>query len=112
LRLLLAGTFIAYLFLALIIDSRALPRSEVLRRPLWGQAVSIVALTLLFAVWFAPSGRPVFAACAALITIAIVVHISNLKYRDVLEPVNFMDFTLMPQIWRHPRLYRAEFLRH
>lgn len=102
----------AYLVLALLIDARALPRSDLLRRPAWAYAVSLFALTLLFAVWFAPSGRPAFAAISALITLAIVVHISNLKYRDVLEPVNFMDFTLTPQIWRHPRLYRAEFLRH
>ena len=110
--MLLSGVFLAYLILATMIDSRASPGSHVVRRPLWAQGLSLTALTLLFLVWFAPTGRPIFAAISALITIAIVVEISNLKYRDVLEPVNVMDFTLLRQIWRHPRLYRAEFLRH
>jgi hypothetical protein len=110
--LLLVASFALYLTLALLIDSHAAPRGRFWRRPAWGHVVSIMALSLLFAAWFAPSFRPVFASGAALITLGIVVLISDYKYENVLEPLNFVDFTLVPQIWRHPLLYRADFLHH
>jgi hypothetical protein len=108
--LLLPVTFVVYLFLALLIDARALPRGSVLTRNAFAWAFSLVALTLLYAFWFVLSWRPIFANNASLITLTLLVLISNVKYRDVYEPLNVPDFALIPQIWRHPRLYQAEFL--
>lgn len=104
--------FTAYLCGALLIDSYALPRGRVADRPAWAIAMAVLTLSLLFAFWFALSWRPVFSAVAASITLLIVMLISDHKFRNTQEPLSFVDFALIPQIWRHPRLYQAEFLHH
>jgi hypothetical protein len=109
---LLAFSFVLYLSCALLIDSRTLPRGRFADRPVWSIVLAVLTLSLLFAVWFALSWRPVYAAVAALIHFLIVSLISDFKCRNVQEPLSFVDFALIPQIWRHPRLYQAQFLRH
>ena len=104
--------FVLYLSCGLLIDSRTLPRGRFTDRPVWGLILTLLTLTLLFAVWFVVSWRPVYAAFAALIHFLIVSLISDYKYRNVQEPLSFVDFALIPQIWRHPSLYQAQFLRH
>ncbi|TXL75688.1 LTA synthase family protein [Vineibacter terrae] len=110
--LLFAASFTLYLLLTLLIDALAAPRGRFAGRPLWGQLTAVLTLSLLFAVWFAVSWRPIFAAVSALITYTIIVLISDYKFRNVQEPLNFVDFALIPQIWRHPVLYQAPYLHH
>lgn len=105
-------SFLVYLCGALFIDAQAVPRGRFADRPIWAIAIAILTLSLLFALWFVISWRPVFAGVAAFITFLIVTLISDYKYRNVQEPLSFVDFALIPQIWRHPRLYQAEFLHH
>ncbi len=107
-----AASFIIYLVLALLIDALAVPRGRFARRPPWALAMAVLTFTWLYAAWFAVSWRPVFAASAGLVAFALLTIISNHKFRYTQEPLNFMDFVLVPQIWRHPHLYQAEFLRH
>jgi len=80
------------------------------RAPL-ATAMMLGLVLALFLLWFAVSWRPVFSATASLITLAIVAFISNFKYDVLLEPLSFADFLLVPQIFRHPDLYYADFLR-
>lgn len=110
--MLLAGAFSLYLLAVLLIDALAAPRGRFRGRPAWSYALSVLAFSLLYAVWFAVSWRPIFSAVSAIVTFVIVMLISNHKVRRVQEPLNFMDFALIPQVWRHPMLYQAEFLRH
>jgi len=110
--LLFAAYFVLYLLLALFVDALAAPRGRFLGRPGWALLTAVLTLTLLYAVWFAASWRPVFAGNAAIITFVIVRLISDYKVRNVQEPLNFVDFALIPQILRHPRLYQADFLTH
>jgi hypothetical protein len=106
------AAFIIYLLLALVIEACAKPRGRFTRRPVWSVVAAILILTMLYAAWFSVSWRPIFSAIAALITLTTVVLISDYKFRNVLEPLNFVDFALIPQIWRHPSLYQAPFLHH
>ncbi len=89
-----------------------MPRGRFLDRPVWAIALSVLTLSLLYSVWFAVSWRPMFSATSAFITFLIVMLISDHKYRNTMEPLSFADFSLLRQIWRHPMLYQAEFLRH
>ncbi len=104
--------FVVYLACALAVDALALPRGRLARRPAWALAVALATLAWLFIAWFAISWRPVFASVAALSSLVIVVLISDYKYRNTQEPLSFVDFALIPQIWRHPLLYQAQFLHH
>lgn len=104
--------FVLYLSGGLLIDTRTLPRGRFTERPVWGIALTLLTLTLLFAIWFVVSWRPFYAAFAALMHFLIVSLISDFKYRNVREPLSFVDFALIPQIWRHPSLYQAQFLHH
>jgi hypothetical protein len=104
--------FTAYLCGALLIDARVLPRGRFADRPIWAIALAILTFSLVFAFWFCLSWRPIFSSVAALITLLVVTLISDHKYRNTQEPLSFVDFALIPQIWRHPRLYQAEFLHH
>src|SRR5262249_3561961 len=110
--LVLVASFLVYLALALFLDGLAVPRGGVLRRPLWAHALAVLSLTLHYAAWFAISWRPVFATGSGLVTFGLVTAISNYKFGNVQEPLNFMDFVLIKQIWRHPQLYQAKYLRH
>lgn len=105
-------SFFVYLCGALLVDARALPRGRFADRPIWAIGLAILTFLLLFSAWFAISWRPVFAGVAAFITVLIVTLISDYKYRNTQEPLSFVDFALIPQIWRHPLLYQAEFLHH
>ena len=104
--------FTAYLCGALLIDARALPRGRFADRPVWAIALAILTLSLAFAFWFCLSWRPIFSSVSAVISLLVITFISDHKYRNTQEPLSFVDFALVPQIWRHPRLYQAGFLRH
>lgn len=110
--LLFAASFLVYLVVAWCIDARAVPAGRFASRPAWAHAMTALTLVWLYAAWFAISWRPVFATGAGLVTFALLTVISNYKFRNVQEPLNFVDFALIPQIWRHPRLYQADYLRH
>lgn len=103
-------SLIVYLAAALLVDAYALPRGRFADRPIWAIALAVFTFLLLYTAWFAVSWRPVFAGVAAFITALIVTLISDHKHRHTQEPLSFVDFALLPQIWRHPRLYQAEFL--
>ena len=105
-------SFVVYLLCALLIDARALPRGRFADRPIWAITLAVLTLSLIFAAWFVMSWRPISASVSAFITFLIVRLISDYKYRTTQEPLSFVDFALIPQIWRHPRLYQAEFLHH
>jgi hypothetical protein len=106
--LLFAASFGLYLVLALAIDAQVAPCGRFTGRPWWAHVLAVLSLGGLYAAWFALSWRPVFSLNAALTTFAVLASISNYKLRNVQEPLNFMDFVLIPQIWRHPGLYQAQ----
>jgi hypothetical protein len=109
--LLFVASFSLYLVLALAIDAQVAPCGRFTARPWWAHVLAVLSLGGLYAAWFALSWRPVFSLNASLTTFAVLASISNYKLRNVQEPLNFMDFVLIPQIWRHPGLYQAQFLR-
>lgn len=108
--LVLPAVFLVYIVLALLVDSRALPRGPLLTRKPRAWLTWFVAVTLLYGFWFALCWRPILANNASLITLMLLVMVSNAKYRDVAEPLSILDFALLPHVLRHPALYRAEFL--
>ncbi|HKU98829.1 MAG TPA: LTA synthase family protein [Vineibacter sp.] len=110
--MLFAVSFVLYLLLALFVDALAAPRGRFFKRPAWALLTAGLTLALLYGVWFAASWRPIFSGNATITTFVIVMLISNYKVRNVQEPLNFVDFALIPQILRHPKLYQAEFLTH
>lgn len=103
---------VAYLMICLVIRQFELPRPRPYGMSFAGYVVGLLALLELFALWFVVSWRPLFALVSASITVAVITAISNYKYRQVGEPLTFVDFELIPQIWRHPALYQASFLHH
>jgi hypothetical protein len=102
---------LVYFPAAFLIDCAAAPRGRARDRPLWSLLLGAAGALLLFAAWFSVSWRPLFATIAALATLATVTLISNVKHGSMREPLTFIDFVLVPQIWRHPQLYFVEFLR-
>jgi hypothetical protein len=107
----LALCLLLYLPAAFLIDCAAAPRGRARDRPLWALLAGAACALLLFAAWFSISWRPLFATMAAVATMATVTLISNVKHGSMREPLTFIDFVLVPQIWRHPQLYFVEFLR-
>lgn len=64
---------------------------------------AVIALIWLTA--FGLTGRALFALAATVVTIAIIVAISNIKRRYLREPLVFSDFALLEHFLRHPRLF-------
>jgi len=63
---------------------------------------------LLSAAWLGLFGRFWFALTASLVTLAILVAISNAKQRSLYEPLVFSDFAFLGPILRHPSLFYIE----
>jgi hypothetical protein len=70
----------------------------------------LAAFAVLYAFWLGIWGRPILAAMACLITVAVMTAISIRKRQLVAEPLSFSDFGLIEMIIRHPDLYYTEFL--
>ena len=70
----------------------------------------LAAFTTLYLFWLGIWGRPVLAALACLITVAVLTAISIRKRELVGEPLAFSDFGLIEMIVRHPDLYYTDFL--
>jgi phosphoglycerol transferase MdoB-like AlkP superfamily enzyme len=49
--------------------------------------------------------RPFFAMIVALVTLSILVIVSNAKYQTLREPLVFSDIAMFSQAFKHPRLY-------
>lgn len=106
----LSGAWLVTVMAAYIIEhTYALPRLRA-GRPLAGYLLSALLVTAVYVFWFALSWRPVFTFVATMLTLVIVARISNFKYQELIEPLSFADFLLVPQILRHPHLYQADFL--
>jgi hypothetical protein len=90
------------------VDALARPR----RRFLGGSRAAIlgrlVVFLLLSGAWLGLFGRFWFALTASLVTLAILVAISNAKQRSLYEPLVFADFAFLLPILRHPSLFYIE----
>lgn len=90
------------------VDALARPRRGMLgggRAAIAGRAVVFL---LLLGAWLGLFGRFWFALTASLITLAILVAISNAKQRSLYEPLVFSDFAFIPPMLRHPSLFYIE----
>jgi hypothetical protein len=70
----------------------------------------LAAFAVLYIFWLGIWGRPILAAMACLMTVAVMTAISIRKRQLVAEPLSFSDFGLIEMIIRHPDLYYTEFL--
>jgi hypothetical protein len=70
----------------------------------------LAAFGLLYLFWLGLWGRPLLAALACVITVAVMTAISIRKRQLVGEPLAFSDFGLIEMIVRHPDLYYTDFL--
>lgn len=68
-------------------------------------------VSLLFLLWLGLFGRPLLAATATAITLAVLCAISLHKRQLVAEPLVFSDFALLGLVVRHPDLYYLGFAR-
>lgn len=66
------------------------------------RAALVVSIWLLA---FGLTGRLLFAAVATMVTVAIIVTISNVKQRYLREPLVFSDFALLEHLLHHPQLF-------
>lgn len=62
-------------------------------------------LGLIFLIVFIVFHRPFFAMIVALVTLSILVIVSNAKYKTLREPLVFSDIAMFSQAFKHPRLY-------
>jgi hypothetical protein len=67
-----------------------------------------IAFLLLLGAWLGLFGRFWFALAASLVTLAILVAISNAKRRSLYEPLVFSDFAFILPMLRHPSLFYIE----
>lgn len=67
-----------------------------------------IVFLLLLGAWLGLFGRFWFALVASLITLVILVAISNAKRRSLYEPLVFSDFAFIPPMLRHPSLFYIE----
>ena len=63
------------------------------------------AIALIWLLAFGLSGRALLALAAAVVTVGVVVGISNAKRRYLREPLVFSDFALLEHAVRHPQLF-------
>lgn len=70
----------------------------------------IAAFALLALFWLGVWDRPILAAFACVVTLAVMSAISVMKRRLVDEPVVFSDFALLRLVVRHPDLYYTGFM--
>ncbi|WP_343717127.1 LTA synthase family protein [Inquilinus sp.] len=90
------------------VDALARPRRGMFggsRAALLGRAVVFL---LMLGTWLGLFGRFWFALAASLITLAILVAISNAKHRALYEPLVFSDFAFILPMLRHPALFYIE----
>ncbi|MGK9235601.1 LTA synthase family protein [Inquilinus limosus] len=90
------------------VDALTRPRRGIFggsRAALLGRAVVFL---LLLGAWLGLFGRFWFALAASLITLAILVAISNAKHRVLYEPLVFSDFAFILPMLRHPSLFYIE----
>lgn len=89
------------------IDAQVRPRRRVFGGGAALAARAAVFLLLALA-WLGLSGRFWFSLAATLVTLAILVVISNLKQRSLYEPLVFSDFAFLEPLLRHPSLFYIE----
>ncbi len=70
----------------------------------------IAAFAVLALFWLGVWDRPILAAFACVVTLAVMTAISVMKRRLVDEPVVFSDFALLRLVVRHPDLYYTGFM--
>jgi len=90
------------------VDALARPRRGIFggsRAAIPGRAVVFL---LLLGAWLGLFGRFWFALVASLVTLAILVAISNAKRRSLYEPLVFSDFAFILPMLRHPSLFYIE----
>ncbi|HLS69133.1 MAG TPA: LTA synthase family protein [Kiloniellales bacterium] len=97
-----------FLALAAVIERQLEPQPPGLRRPAIAWATFFLAGTLWYALLLALTGRVLLSLVLALAGATALCSVSNAKYRLLREPLVFADFALLPQVFRHPRLYYVE----
>lgn len=87
------------------IESRTLPVSSPRMRAWSGWAIHVGTVLVFYATLLAVLQRPFCTAAAATAMMALLVVVSNAKYRALREPFVYTDFGLFSQALRFPRLY-------
>ncbi len=87
------------------IERKAVPHPPHAARPLAVTGFGLGVVAGLFLLWLGASARPFFAATASLITLAVFVGISRVKYGYLREPLVFSDLAFIATLIRHPALF-------
>lgn len=103
----LLGGLLSFVLEGLLISRPAPPW----RRPAAANLVHIGLWLMLYGLELALFRRPVFAVLNVLAIQALVILVSNVKYRTLREPFVYTDFEYFVDAIRHPRLYLPFFGR-
>ena len=79
--------------------------SHSLHGSLFGRALHILFVGLIFLIIFMVTHRPYFAMLVAIGAVVVLVIVSNAKYKTLREPLVFSDISMFSQAFKHPRLY-------
>lgn len=115
--MLIAITFVAACSVTIATDPFALPsraRLGLAMRRGWPGAVDIAArsavVALVYAIFFAISWRPVYAAGGTVSTFVVFTLISRAKYEFIREPLVFSDIALVLLVFRHKEIFYSNWL--
>ncbi|CCG42892.1 LTA synthase family protein [Magnetospirillum molischianum] len=97
----LAATILAMLVMDTLIEPRA-KASPLFRRM---ALLSVMPVVMFYLTIFMIGYRPFFSALTTCATLAIIVTINNVKFRELKEPLSFSDFALLRQVFVYPALY-------
>ena len=103
--MLIGASLLLSLLLGEAVECLAIPRRAVFSG---GAAVllwRVMAITWIWLVALGLTGRALFVLVATLVTLAVLVAISNAKQRYLREPLLFCDFALLEHIVRHLPLF-------
>lgn len=102
----LAPPFVLGLALSWALEALLKPRPVApWRRPRAAIAIHTGVWTILFGLELALFRRPYFAVANVLAIQAVLVLVSNSKFRSLKEPFVYPDFEYFSDAMRHPRLY-------
>ncbi|MEQ1953382.1 LTA synthase family protein [Mesorhizobium sp. CN2-181] len=114
---LVAASFAVAFAVAVMVDGFAMPakvRAANRPRPPASLLVDLLAraavVAVVFALFFAISWRPLYAAAGTISTLAIFTLISRAKYEFIREPLVFSDIALVMLVFRHKEMFYAGWL--
>src|SRR5882724_5633878 len=87
-----------------LLEACAVPRAFAAPRLSRAMVSGGFAVALAFVILMI-TARPLSSAVATFALMAIVVVVSNAKFRAIREPLVFVDFAMLGQIVRHPHIF-------